>query len=91
MLSDFLSPNRVPSNFFTRLGDYLSLYYDVLIQSVWFIAIPASFWAPNTGVAGAIEEMKMLQGQIDGRRAAVLHAAEIWAAAEPQEADSSKI
>ena len=33
----------------------------------------------------------MLRGQIDGRRVAVLHAAEIWAAAEPQEADSSNI
>ncbi len=28
MLSDFLSPNRVPSNFFTQLGDFLSLNYD---------------------------------------------------------------
>ena len=30
MLSDFLSPNRVPSNFFTRLGDFLSLNHDFL-------------------------------------------------------------
>ena len=35
ILSDFLSPNRVPSNFFTRLGDFLSLNYDFLIQSVY--------------------------------------------------------
>ena len=50
-----------------------------------------NFWAPNTSVAGDLEKLKMLKGQIDGRRAAVLHAAEVWAAAEPQEADSSKI
>ena len=33
----------------------------------------------------------MLQGQIDGQRAAVLHSSEVWAVAEPQEANSSKI
>ena len=50
---------------------------------LWFTAIPASFWAPNTGVAGALEELKMLQGLIDRQRAAVLHAVEVWAATEP--------
>ena len=52
-------------------------------ELLWFVVLPASFWAPNTGVAGAKEELKMLQGRIDGQRAAVLHAAEVWAAAEP--------
>ena len=47
------------------------------------MVLPASFWAPNTGVAGAKEELKMLQGRIDGQRAAVLHAAEVWEAGEP--------
>ena len=55
--------------------------YDFL----WFVVLPESFWEPKTGVTGALEELKM---QIDGRRAAVLHAAEVWAAAEPKEADS---
>ena len=36
MLSVFLSPNRKPSNFFTRLGDFLSLNYDFLIYSAYF-------------------------------------------------------
>ena len=42
-------------------------------ELLWFVVLPASFWAPNTGVAGAKEELKMLQGRIDGQRAAVLH------------------
>ena len=50
---------------------------------LWFVVLPTSFWKPNNDVAGALEELKMLQGRIDGRRAAVLHAAEVWAAAEP--------
>ena len=37
MISDFFSPNRVPSNFFTRVGDFLSLNYDFLIQSGSYI------------------------------------------------------
>ena len=45
---------------------------------LWFTAVPASFWRPHTGVAGAFEELRMLQGlQIGGQRAVVLHAAEV--------------
>ena len=44
---------------------------------LWFTAVPASFWRPHTGVAGALEELRMLQGLIDGQRAAVLDAAEV--------------
>ena len=54
---------------------------------LWFTAVPASFWRPHTGVAGALEELRMLQGLIEGQRAAVLHAAEVWAAAGTQETD----
>ena len=31
---------------------------------LWFTAVPASFWEPHAGVAGALEELKMLQGLI---------------------------
>ena len=56
---------------------------------LWFTAVSASFWRPHTGVAEALEELRMLQGLINGQRAAVLHAAEVWAAAETQETDST--
>ena len=56
---------------------------------LWFTAVSASFWRPNTGVAGALEELRMLQVLIDGQRAAVLHAAKVWAAAEAQGTNST--
>ena len=46
---------------------------------LWFTAIPASFWEPHTGVAGALDDLKMLQGLIDGQRVNVLHLDEVWA------------
>ena len=59
-----------------------------MISFLWFTAVPARFWRAHTGVAGALEELRMLQGlQIGGQRAAVLHAAEVWAAAGTQETD----
>ena len=47
------------------------------------MVLPASLWEPQTSVTGALEELRMLQGLIDGQRAAVLHAVEVWAATEP--------
>ena len=26
---------------------------------LWFVVLPASFWEPQTGVAGALEELKI--------------------------------
>ena len=44
------------------------LIYDLL----W---IKASFWEPQTGIAGALEELKKLQGSIDVQGTNVLHLA----------------
>ena len=52
-------------------------------ELLWFVVLPARFCEPQIIVTGALEELRMLQGLIDGQRAAVLHAAEVWAAAEP--------
>ena len=52
-------------------------------ELLWFVVLPASFWEPQISVTGTLEELRMLQGRIDEQRTAVLHAAEVWAAAEP--------
>ena len=48
MLSDVLSPYQVPSNFFTRLGDFLSLNYDFLIKSVLLKVRPPNCIIPGS-------------------------------------------
>ena len=54
---------------------------------LWFVALPASFWAPQTELFEALEELKMLKGLIDEQRANVLHLAKVWASMETKEAD----
>ena len=49
--------------------------YDLL----WFTA---SFWEPQTGLAGTLEELKKLQGFIDVQGTNVLHLAEVWASTD---------
>ena len=51
------------------------LIYDLL----W---IKASFWEPQTGVAGALEELKKLLGFIVVQGTNALHLAEVWASTD---------
>ena len=48
--------------------------YDLL----WFTALSASFWKPQTGVAGALEKLKKLQGFMDVLGTSVLHLDKVW-------------
>ena len=49
---------------------------------LWFVVLPASFWEPQTGTAGTLEELKDLQGLIDVQETNILHLAEVWASTD---------
>ena len=42
---------------------------------LWFVVLPADVFEPQAGVFGALEELKMLKGLVDGQRANILHRA----------------
>ena len=37
-------------------------------ELLWFEVLPASFWEPQTSVTETLEELRMLQGLIDGQQ-----------------------
>jgi len=47
--------------------------YDLL----WFVLLPLDFLKPQTGLAGALEELNILKDYTDGQRTNILHLAEV--------------